>query len=61
MEEFLGLGLDDPNGSSEPPFQRPTHFVSFLPQGIPQAVFIGHDWGGMLVWNMALFHPERVR
>ncbi|XP_027454596.1 bifunctional epoxide hydrolase 2 isoform X1 [Zalophus californianus] len=29
--------------------------------GIPQAVFIGHDWGGMLVWNMALFYPERVR
>uniref|UniRef100_A0A452RK21 AB hydrolase-1 domain-containing protein n=1 Tax=Ursus americanus TaxID=9643 RepID=A0A452RK21_URSAM len=29
--------------------------------GIRQAVFIGHDWGGMLVWNMALFYPERVR
>uniref|UniRef100_A0A9L0R2Y1 Bifunctional epoxide hydrolase 2 n=1 Tax=Equus caballus TaxID=9796 RepID=A0A9L0R2Y1_HORSE len=30
-------------------------------KGISQAVFIGHDWGGMLVWNMALFYPERVR
>lgn len=30
-------------------------------QGIPQAVFIGHDWGGAVVWNMALFYPERVR
>ncbi|XP_072188347.1 bifunctional epoxide hydrolase 2 isoform X2 [Excalfactoria chinensis] len=29
--------------------------------GIPQAVFIGHDWGGAVVWNMALFYPERVR
>uniref|UniRef100_A0A3Q1MTI5 Bifunctional epoxide hydrolase 2 n=1 Tax=Bos taurus TaxID=9913 RepID=A0A3Q1MTI5_BOVIN len=29
--------------------------------GISQAVFIGHDWGGMLVWTIALFHPERVR
>ncbi|KAB1256123.1 Bifunctional epoxide hydrolase 2 [Camelus dromedarius] len=29
--------------------------------GISQAVFIGHDWGGALVWNMALFYPERVR
>ncbi|KAK7820702.1 hypothetical protein U0070_026246 [Myodes glareolus] len=29
--------------------------------GIPQAVFIGHDWAGVLVWNMALFYPERVR
>ncbi|NWH75952.1 HYES hydrolase, partial [Piaya cayana] len=30
-------------------------------QGIPQAVLIGHDWGGAVVWNMALFYPERVR
>ncbi|NXL88563.1 HYES hydrolase, partial [Alectura lathami] len=29
--------------------------------GIAQAVFIGHDWGGAAVWNMALFYPERVR
>uniref|UniRef100_A0A671F379 AB hydrolase-1 domain-containing protein n=1 Tax=Rhinolophus ferrumequinum TaxID=59479 RepID=A0A671F379_RHIFE len=36
--------------------------VTFLDKlGISQAVFIGHDWGGMLVWNMALFYPERVR
>ncbi|XP_034878497.1 bifunctional epoxide hydrolase 2 isoform X1 [Mirounga leonina] len=36
--------------------------VTFLDKlGIPQAVFIGHDWGSMLVWNMALFYPERVR
>lgn len=31
------------------------------PQGIPQAVLLGHDWGGAVVWNMALFYPERVR
>ncbi|KAM5229527.1 bifunctional epoxide hydrolase 2 isoform 2-T2 [Hipposideros larvatus] len=36
--------------------------VTFLDKlGISQAVFIGHDWGGMLVWNMAIFYPERVR
>uniref|UniRef100_A0A2K6UVL9 Bifunctional epoxide hydrolase 2 n=3 Tax=Saimiri boliviensis TaxID=27679 RepID=A0A2K6UVL9_SAIBB len=36
--------------------------VTFLDKlGLSQAVFIGHDWGGMLVWFMALFHPERVR
>ncbi|XP_029815480.1 bifunctional epoxide hydrolase 2-like, partial [Manacus vitellinus] len=32
-----------------------------FPQGIPQAVLVGHDWGGAVVWNMALFHPDRVR
>ncbi|XP_074066095.1 bifunctional epoxide hydrolase 2 isoform X1 [Macrotis lagotis] len=37
-------------------------FISFLDKlGISQAVFIGHDWGGALVWRMALFYPERVR
>ena len=24
------------------------------------AVWIGHDWGSPVVWNMALHHPERV-
>eukprot|EP01116_Phalansterium_solitarium_P013528 TRINITY_DN30912_c0_g1_i2.p1 TRINITY_DN30912_c0_g1~~TRINITY_DN30912_c0_g1_i2.p1 ORF type:complete len:337 (+),score=65.73 TRINITY_DN30912_c0_g1_i2:593-1603(+) len=25
------------------------------------AVFVGHDWGGMVVWAMAQHHAERVR
>jgi pimeloyl-ACP methyl ester carboxylesterase len=29
-------------------------------KGIEQAVFCGHDWGGIVVWQMALRHPERV-
>ena len=28
--------------------------------GAERAVFVGHDWGSMIVWNMALLHPERV-
>jgi pimeloyl-ACP methyl ester carboxylesterase len=28
--------------------------------GIDRAVFVGHDWGGFVVWQMALLHPERV-
>jgi pimeloyl-ACP methyl ester carboxylesterase len=24
------------------------------------AVFVGHDWGANVAWNMALLHPERV-
>jgi pimeloyl-ACP methyl ester carboxylesterase len=28
--------------------------------GIERAVFLGHDWGGSVVWNMALLHPTRV-
>ncbi|EHB57722.1 Soluble epoxide hydrolase [Mycolicibacterium rhodesiae JS60] len=29
--------------------------------GAEQAVFIGHDWGAMVVWHTALLHPARVR
>lgn len=28
--------------------------------GHEQAVFVGHDWGAIVVWNLALMHPERV-
>lgn len=24
------------------------------------AVFIGHDWGANVIWNLALLHPQRV-
>ncbi len=27
---------------------------------IEKAVFVGHDWGGFVVWGMAALHPERV-
>jgi pimeloyl-ACP methyl ester carboxylesterase len=29
-------------------------------EGVDRAVFIGHDWGAMLVWHTALLHPDRV-
>ncbi|HUJ76988.1 MAG TPA: alpha/beta hydrolase [bacterium] len=28
--------------------------------GLERAVFCGHDWGGAVVWEMALRHPARV-
>jgi pimeloyl-ACP methyl ester carboxylesterase len=28
--------------------------------GAPRAVFCGHDWGGIIVWQMPLYHPNRV-
>lgn len=27
---------------------------------IERAVFVGHDWGGLVVWQMPLLHPDRV-
>jgi len=29
--------------------------------GADNAVFVGHDWGAMVVWDLARIHPERVR
>ena len=29
--------------------------------GKDQAVFVGHDWGSLIVWETARMHPERVR
>lgn len=28
--------------------------------GIEKAIFMGHDWGGLLAWQMPLLHPARV-
>lgn len=28
--------------------------------GYENAVFVGHDWGAMVVWGMAILHPGRV-
>jgi pimeloyl-ACP methyl ester carboxylesterase len=28
--------------------------------GERQAIFVGHDWGSMVVWQLSLLHPDRV-
>ena len=28
--------------------------------GVETAIFCGHDWGGIVVWQMPLMHPTRV-
>jgi microsomal epoxide hydrolase len=28
--------------------------------GIEKAIFVGHDWGGLVVWQMPLLHPGRT-
>jgi pimeloyl-ACP methyl ester carboxylesterase len=29
--------------------------------GAEQAVVVGHDWGGIIAWYLAMWHPEVVR
>jgi len=28
---------------------------------LSKAIFLGHDWGGELVWKMTLYYPDKVR
>ena len=28
--------------------------------GIEKAIYVGHDWGAIVLWQMALLHPERM-
>lgn len=28
--------------------------------GEERAIFVGHDWGSMVVWQLSVLHPERV-
>jgi pimeloyl-ACP methyl ester carboxylesterase len=28
--------------------------------GVEKAIFVGHDWGGIVVWQMPLMHRDRV-
>jgi pimeloyl-ACP methyl ester carboxylesterase len=27
---------------------------------LPRAIFVGHDWGALLLWQMAMLAPERI-
>ena len=42
-----------------PPDRRPRRRCSTR-WGSSKAVFVGHDWGGFVVWAMPFLHPERV-
>uniref|UniRef100_A0A8C1M296 Epoxide hydrolase 2, cytoplasmic n=1 Tax=Cyprinus carpio TaxID=7962 RepID=A0A8C1M296_CYPCA len=59
---FRVLALDMKGyGDSTAPPEIEEYSQEQIMLGIPQVILVGHDWGGALVWNMAQFHPERVR
>lgn len=36
--------------------------VTFVDKlGLAQVTLVGHDWGGVVAWNMAQCHPEKLR
>lgn len=61
-----GYGLTGgPKGEENVPLYDIEHLTGDLAGmldalGIDKAVFCGHDWGGIVVWQMALLQKERV-
>jgi len=54
-----------PKGKESIPLYDITHLTDDLAGmldalELDKAVFAGHDWGGIVVWQMALRHPDRV-
>uniref|UniRef100_A0A8C2XSN0 Epoxide hydrolase 2, cytoplasmic n=1 Tax=Cyclopterus lumpus TaxID=8103 RepID=A0A8C2XSN0_CYCLU len=61
----LALDMKGYGESTAPPGERPIthelHPVHVHKDAMPQVTLVGHDWGGVLVWTMAQYFPERVR
>ncbi|USD68042.1 alpha/beta hydrolase [Vibrio sp. SCSIO 43136] len=56
-------------GNSSRPQQVDAYGIEYLTNDLTalldhydyqDAIFIGHDWGAMVVWGLALLHPNRV-
>lgn len=61
-----GRGYGDSGGPNEVERYDILHLTGDLiglldALGEDRAVFVGHDWGAIVVWNLALLAPERVR
>ncbi|RUP43291.1 Alpha/Beta hydrolase protein [Jimgerdemannia flammicorona] len=55
--------VDAPASSSEYGYGTvSTDLVRLLDHlSIPQVILLGHDWGGLVVWRMTAFYPDRVK
>ena len=55
-------GTDKPAGVANYTVQELTADVTGLldAEGLDQAVFVSHDWGALLAWQMALLVPDRM-
>ncbi|KAM0286240.1 hypothetical protein ACHAQH_000967 [Verticillium albo-atrum] len=63
--DTLGYGRTDAPDAIEPYTQKEmSHDIAALCETIlgpdPKVVLGGHDWGGALVWRIAMYHPELV-
>jgi pimeloyl-ACP methyl ester carboxylesterase len=56
-------------GSTDAPDEIPAYDIHHLTGDlvglldaleIEKAIFVGHDWGGLVVWSLPALHPERI-
>jgi len=60
-----GGPLDSPGGEEAVPLYDMEHLLGDLvgmmdEMDMSKAIFCGHDWGGFVVWQMAIQHSDRV-
>jgi pimeloyl-ACP methyl ester carboxylesterase len=58
----FGAGTENPTDLKQYTFKAVAGHLSALLQvnKIRRAVFLGHDWGGMVVWRMYNYYPKQV-
>ena len=62
---YTGPALSDAGDETGIPLYDMPHLCGDLAHlldayGLEKAVFVGHDWGGILIWSMPFYHPDRI-
>ena len=67
VPDLIGMGESDPLPESDPNSYRFTEHAEFLEEllqklGVEKdAILVGHDWGGALLFHWAMHHPDAVQ
>ena len=62
---FTGKALNDAGDESGVPLYDMAHLNADMAHvldayGLQKAVFAGHDWGGIMMWQLPFHHPDRI-
>lgn len=62
---FTGAALSDAGDESGVSLYDITHLTADMAHlldayDIEKAIFAGHDWGGIIIWQMPFFQPDRI-
>lgn len=63
---LTGPALNDRGTAADVPLYDMAHLCGDLVHlldalELEQAIFVGHDWGGLVIWQLPFYHSERVR